>query len=502
MTDQIPLANGGFVTVAQLEAAYRSGTAPKFEIDTNWFMTQGPGKYIYPSMFQAVNDLFLDGYSPGVYNLVGNNNTPGIFNRDVKTDYNKITTTISNYMTDIKNPNFDLRAWVFGTSSFIITGGKVYVDALGNPEIRDLEIKPLDDNFNFNTREKPWYVVAANTEWNLINDPSGVGRGVDLEFRNQPGKIFGSVTDDNVESFRPPELNQPVALPLVVKAFDKAFGRWAESVKMTNCFLAGTPILMADGTEKPIEAIKPGDRVMSFDAAKNKGRGGLVPGEVARTFRNVAKTVIDLHGLKVTPGHRFLTGEGTFETIAEILRRDGTIVTVDRGEVRARTNVKVGSPEDRPVQITYTHTDGRTYKVVARAGIPCLRHVAEKRLCSLAEMPERHWHGEVLPDGLVRAGGVDAPVHWPEGTPVDTAAQLNFVIADIFGRPYVPAWIAGLSEDEDGLMEAVGDAGRPGSSRSARAPGTAAFRPTLAASNARPPNRRERRRAAALERVR
>ena len=269
----------------------------------------------------------------------------------------------------------------------------------------------------------------------------------------------------------------------------------------SECFLAGTPILMADGAEKPIEEVRPGDRVMSFDPAKNKGRGGLVPGQVTRTFQNVTKTVIDLHGLQVTPGHRFLTGEGTFETVAEILRQDGTIVHKDRGELRARTDMAVGSAEDRPVEITYTHTDGKTYKIVARAGIPCLRRRSDNALCSLAYMIKHHG-GEILPNGLVRMEGVDAPVHWSEGTPLDHAAQLNFVIRDIFGRPYIPAWIEGLSEEEN-MLEAVGDFGsaRPGSSLTLSAPGLSKFRPTVVASNAVPLNRRERRKAAALERV-
>src|SRR6516164_6814187 len=36
-----------------------------------------------------------------------------------------------------------------------------------------------------------------------------------------------------------------------------------------QCFAAGTPILMADGTERPIEAIKPGDIVIAFAETKN-----------------------------------------------------------------------------------------------------------------------------------------------------------------------------------------------------------------------------------------
>lgn len=110
---------------------------------------------------------------------------------------------------------------------------------------------------------------------------------------------------------------------------------------------------------------------------------------------------------------------------------------------------------------------------------------------------------ELLDDGMIREpGGRIVFCDWPEGaTPLDLPLQRNHVIS-IDGCPYVPEWIAGLSEDEDGLMEAVGDfePARPGVSRTV-SPSASKFRPTLAASNAHPLSRRERRRAAALERV-
>ena len=66
-----------------------------------------------------------------------------------------------------------------------------------------------------------------------------------------------------------------------------------------HCFLADTPILLADGTEKPIQEIAPGDMVMSFDPKANSGLGGRKPGRVRRTFRNTTRQVIDLRGLRI-----------------------------------------------------------------------------------------------------------------------------------------------------------------------------------------------------------
>jgi hypothetical protein len=46
------------------------------------------------------------------------------------------------------------------------------------------------------------------------------------------------------------------------------------------CFVAGTPIAMADGTQKAIEHVVAGDMVMAFDERRSQ----LVPGEVVRRF--------------------------------------------------------------------------------------------------------------------------------------------------------------------------------------------------------------------------
>ena len=115
---------------------------------------------------------------------------------------------------------------------------------------------------------------------------------------------------------------------------------------MQQCFLAGTPITMADGSEKPIEAVRPDDWVMSFDRDGNK-----VPGRVKRTFRNEAKIVLDFHGTFVTPGHVYYCAGGTFEgqfvPLLDILRDDGIVQHEDGRLIRAATGCEVGSDDDR-----------------------------------------------------------------------------------------------------------------------------------------------------------
>ncbi|MDD3588218.1 MAG: polymorphic toxin-type HINT domain-containing protein, partial [Thermoguttaceae bacterium] len=80
------------------------------------------------------------------------------------------------------------------------------------------------------------------------------------------------------------------------------------------CFVAGTPILMADGTSKPIEEIRPGDMVLSVDH-NDPEKDTPKPARVTRFFDNGLKSVVKLtfenqktgeqFEVVCTPGHRF-----------------------------------------------------------------------------------------------------------------------------------------------------------------------------------------------------
>ncbi|MFN7598015.1 MAG: hypothetical protein ACK5PT_14960, partial [Cereibacter sp.] len=120
----------------------------------------------------------------------------------------------------------------------------------------------------------------------------------------------------------------------------------AASSAESKCFLPHIPITLADGTTKPIAAIRPGDMVLSPDKT-----GTLVPARVTRTFVNDAAHVPDFHGTGVTPGHVFLCGAGRFQgrhvPLIDILRNDGAVVRQDGSLMRASTGCAVGSDADR-----------------------------------------------------------------------------------------------------------------------------------------------------------
>ena len=104
-----------------------------------------------------------------------------------------------------------------------------------------------------------------------------------------------------------------------------------------NCFGRGAPVLMADGTTKPIELVEVGDMVAAFDSTVDGGRGPLIACRVARTFVNKSDHTVTVGGILSTAGHPFLTPEGGFEPIAQLAERGavdaaGNVVPIEIGE--------------------------------------------------------------------------------------------------------------------------------------------------------------------------
>jgi hypothetical protein len=133
-----------------------------------------------------------------------------------------------------------------------------------------------------------------------------------------------------------------------------------------KCFLPHTPITLADGTTRPIAAIRPGDMVLSPDRT-----GILVPARVTRTFVNDVAHVLDFHGTGVTPGHVFLCGAGRFQgrhvPLIDILRDDGAVVRQDGSLMRASTGCAVGSDADRLIEVVAA--DGTGGRLRAGMGV-------------------------------------------------------------------------------------------------------------------------------------
>jgi hypothetical protein len=182
-----------------------------------------------------------------------------------------------------------------------------------------------------------------------------------------------------------------------------------------NCFAAGTPVAMWDGSEKAIEAVVPGDLVLSYDAA-----GQLVPGLVRATRSVVAPVVLDFFGLRVTPGHLVFCAEGPCRgrhvPLLDILRTDGAVMLADGLVIRAATGAVVGSRADAQVWVARVR-DG---------GVEAAREV---RLGTWLQAPDGTWETlaarlaregcEVTATGLVRwPGQVPEPYSWRDDDPL------------------------------------------------------------------------------------
>ncbi len=115
------------------------------------------------------------------------------------------------------------------------------------------------------------------------------------------------------------------------------------------CFVAGTPVLMADGTTKPIEEIRPGDMVLAADHLDPEGKPA--PARVARFFDNGEKEVVRLRfengeELVCTPSHRFYVCEKGWICAEELVAGDECLTAegervafVSREEVKGTRRV-------------------------------------------------------------------------------------------------------------------------------------------------------------------
>lgn len=207
------------------------------------------------------------------------------------------------------------------------------------------------------------------------------------------------------------------------------------------CFVAGTSVLMADGSEKAIENIRPGDLVLAFDGEIDRGRGSLNSRRVVRSFTNVTDEWLvlrptgvpssDFVDLTVTPGHRFLTPQGHFCRIDDILSHDSQIVLSD-GSIAAITAER----------IAYSAETAHCYEEAV---------IAEYRFAgglALAPQLKKGWKTYNLEvEGL--------HTYVAGGTRVHNDCAVTLVVdsdlfAAVYGRPF-----AGTQEDFDQLLGGI-----------------------------------------------
>ncbi|MFC1703671.1 C1 family peptidase [Candidatus Omnitrophota bacterium] len=124
-----------------------------------------------------------------------------------------------------------------------------------------------------------------------------------------------------------------------------AYGNTPEAARtrvIITCFLPGTPILMSNGTEKPIEQVKVGDKVFAFDEATEEFKED----KVVEFFEHPAEEYLVINEyLKVTKNHPVYTN-GTWVEIGslklgdELFGREGKPVKITSiQEIKEHTQV-------------------------------------------------------------------------------------------------------------------------------------------------------------------
>ena len=139
------------------------------------------------------------------------------------------------------------------------------------------------------------------------------------------------------------------------------------------CFPAGTKISLFDGPDRSIETISIGDKVASYAtldlsyfsegsvalANSPQANLALVPGVVTDLVRKEDQKLIEVNGLRVTPGHQFLQADGTFGAIGEM--EVGDWLVLGGGELE-----RIETIEDVPgVHNTYNFTVAEYHTYVA-----------------------------------------------------------------------------------------------------------------------------------------
>ncbi|MEP1959026.1 MAG: hypothetical protein ABJK65_09340, partial [Kangiellaceae bacterium] len=140
---------------------------------------------------------------------------------------------------------------------------------------------------------------------------------------DRPARNFNGIVGDDIKEGIPDFLGNPVN-----------YYSLADAISDTRCFVAGSQVLLADGSEIVIEKIQVGTTVMAFSNLEMQGRSSLQEANVVRLYENVTQELICLDfpdsraPLHVTPGHAFLDETGSFTKIGDLARLGGNSVRV------------------------------------------------------------------------------------------------------------------------------------------------------------------------------
>lgn len=224
---------------------------------------------------------------------------------------------------------YSIACWLGGYDFTVFNNLPPQLEAIGNKTVT------VGDTLTFR-------ISATDSEYDVLKFTAS---------NLPPGATFNTLT----HTFRwTPTSAQAGQYPNVkFKASDK-FLYDSESIVITvrktqPCFLAGTPILMSDGSTKPIEKIKVGDIILAYDVEKAK----IAQDKVREVFvHDTDNYLIINEELKVT-GNHLVYSDGKWVEIGQlkigdkILKQDGQYAPIKTVQ-KIQSNEKVYNFEVNP----------------------------------------------------------------------------------------------------------------------------------------------------------
>jgi predicted lipid-binding transport protein (Tim44 family)/uncharacterized membrane protein YgcG len=121
-----------------------------------------------------------------------------------------------------------------------------------------------------------------------------------------------------------------------------------------GCFLPESPILQADGSEKPISEVRPGDPVLAYSP-----EGRIVPTRVRNVIRHTVDEYVILtterQTIRATAEHPFYVGQGTFKTLDAL--KEGDRIFAREGESLSEQRIVSLLRVREPVPVFNLQTD-------------------------------------------------------------------------------------------------------------------------------------------------
>lgn len=246
-------------------------------------------------------------------------------------------------------PNVEIRGVMFTGTTYVerLTG------VLFDQKERELSLSVSAD--------KPSYRPGDTVNLDVfVKDPDGNGR---------PAKVNLSAVDEAQFAVAPHEpyviggswrgLYRSVGGGIVAAYASHQYPDLKDMAERGGCFLPGTPILMADGSEKPIESIAVGDLVSSRASESDPM---LRAGSVTQVFRHVVDGYLIINGfLRVTPEHNIFS-DGRWVMAGELRIGDSVLLADNRW-------VNIRSIEKRGERVTVHNFSVDTYHTYFADGV-------------------------------------------------------------------------------------------------------------------------------------